>query len=84
MVVANPKVESVEAESSKLWKDLIEAMNEATKVKGKVKGLNKALKVEKLLLAQKDDEIQAALLQTNEEHKKVIDQFLKSKRFADL
>ena len=57
MVVANSKVESMKAKSSRLQKDLIKAMDEATKAKGKVKELNEALKVEKLLAAQKDDEI---------------------------
>ena len=57
MVVANSKVESMKAKSSRLRKDLIEAMDEATKAKGKVKEHNEALKVEKLLAAQKDDEI---------------------------
>ena len=83
-MVANSKVESVEAEILRLWKDLIEAIDKATKAKGKVKELNEALKVEKLLIAKKDDEIQAALLRTNEECEKVIDQFLKTERFADL
>ena len=83
-MVANSKVESVEAEILRLWKDLIEAIDKATKAKGKVKELNEALKVEKLLIAKKDDEIQAALLRTNEEREKVIDQFLKTKHFADL
>ena len=83
-MVANSKVESVEAEILRLWKDLIEAIDKATKAKGKVKELNEALKVEKLLIAKKDDEIQAALLRTNEEREKVIDQFLKIERFADL
>ena len=57
VVVANSKVESMEVESSRLWKDLIEAMDETTKAKGKVKELTKELKVEKLLVAQKDDDI---------------------------
>ena len=83
-MVANSKVESVEAEILRLWKDLIEAIDKATKAKGKVKELNEALKVEKLLIAKKDDEIQAALLRTNEEREKVIDQFLKTEHFADL
>nr|POE64215.1 hypothetical protein CFP56_58945 [Quercus suber] len=65
VVVANNKVESMEAESSRLRKDLIEAMSEATKAKGKVKELNEALKMEKLLIAQKDEEIRVALLQTD-------------------
>ena len=72
-MVANSKVESVEDESSRLRKDLIKAMDEATNAKGKIKELNQVLKVEKLLVAQKDDEIQAALLRTDEEREKVID-----------
>ena len=83
-MVANSKVESVEVEILRLWKDLIEAIDKATKAKGKVKELNEALKMEKLLIAKKDDEIQAALLRTNEEREKVIDQFLKTEHFADL
>ena len=62
VVMANSKVESVEAESLRLRKHLMEAMDEATKAKGKVKELNEALKVEKLLVTKKDDEIQATLL----------------------
>ena len=57
VVVANSKVESVKAESSKLRKDLIEAMDQATKSKEKVKELSEALKVEKMLITQKDEEI---------------------------
>lgn len=72
-MVANNKVESMEAESSRLRKDLIEAMSEATKAKGKVKELNEALKVEKLLIAQKDEEIRVALLQTDKVCEKMID-----------
>ena len=56
-MVANSKVESVKAESSKLRKDLIEAMDQATKSKEKVKELSEALKVEKMLITQKDEEI---------------------------
>lgn len=57
VVVANSKVDSVEAESSKLRKDLIEAMDQATKAKEKVKELREALKVEKMLVIQKVEEI---------------------------
>nr|POE83556.1 hypothetical protein CFP56_60143 [Quercus suber]POE97287.1 hypothetical protein CFP56_75556 [Quercus suber] len=54
VVVANSKVDSIEAESSKLRKDLIEVMDQATKAKEKVKELKDALKVEKKLVTQKD------------------------------
>lgn len=37
VVVANSKVNSIEAESSKLRKNLIEAVDQATKVKEKMK-----------------------------------------------
>ena len=84
VVVANSKVDLVEAKSSRLRKDLIEAMDQATKAKEKVKELKDALKVEKMLVIQKDEEIQAALLKTDEEHEKVISKFLESDRFFDL
>ena len=50
VVVANSKVDYVEAESLKLRKDLIEAMDQVTKAKEKVKELRVALKVEKMLV----------------------------------
>ena len=65
-------------------KDLIEAIDQATKAKEKVKELRDALKVEKKLVIQKDKEVQAALLKTNEEHEKVITKFLEFDRFSNL
>jgi len=84
VVVANSKVDSVEVQSSRLRKDLIEAMDHMTKAKEKVKELKDALKVEKKLVIQKDEEIQAALLKTNKEHEKVITKFLQFDRFSNL
>ena len=83
-MVANSKVDSIEAESTKLRKGLIEAMDQSTKSNEKVKELKEALKVEKNLVIQKDDEIQAALLKMDEEHEKVIARFLESDRFSDI
>ena len=57
VVVANSKVDSIEAKSLKLRKDLIEAMDQVTKAKEKVKELRVALKVEKMLVIQKNEEI---------------------------
>ncbi|KAL0002005.1 hypothetical protein SO802_015786 [Lithocarpus litseifolius] len=79
----NPKVESIEAENSKLRKYLIEVMNEANNAKAKVKELNEELKVEKMLVAQKDEEIYTALLKTNSEHEKIIQKFMKSEHFSN-
>nr|POF23563.1 hypothetical protein CFP56_50157 [Quercus suber] len=70
VVVANSKVDFVEAESSRLRKDLIEAMDQLTKAKKKVKELKEALKVEKKLIIQKDKEVQAAFLRTDKKREK--------------
>lgn len=49
-----------------------------------MKELKDVLKVEKMLVVQKDEEIQAAFLKTNEKREKVITKFLESNRFSDL
>ena len=82
--MANSKVDSIEAESSNLRKDLIEAMDQSAKAKEKVKELKEALKVEKKLGIQKDEEVQASLLRTDEEREKVIAKFLESDCFSDI
>ena len=71
-MVANSKVDFVEVESSRLRKDLIEAMDQSTKAIEKVKELKEALKVEKKLVIQKDEEDQAALLRMDKKREKVI------------
>ena len=84
VVVANPKVDSVEAESLRLRKDLIEVMDQSTKNKEKVKKLKEALKVEKKLAIQTDEEVQADFLRTDEKREKVIARFLESDRFSGM
>ena len=54
------KVEALEAENSKLRKDLISAMDEANTVKEKVKVLGDNLRVERQLTLEKDEQLQAA------------------------
>lgn len=54
-MIDNSEVESIEAKSSKLIKDLIEAMNEANNAKEKVKELSEELKVEKMLVVRDDN-----------------------------
>ena len=81
IVVVNSKLESVEVEIFRLRKDLIEAMNKANKAREKAKELNAVLRVEKMLIIQKDEEIQAALLKTDAEREKVIQKFMKSEHF---
>ena len=82
--MANSKVDYVEAKSSRLRKDLIEAMDQSTKAKEKVIELKEALKVEKKLVIKKDEEVQATLLRMDEEREKVISKFLASNRFSDM
>ena len=84
VVVANSKVDSVEAKSSRLRKDLIEAIDQSTKAKEKVKKLTEALKVEKKLVIQKDNEVQDAFLRTDEESEKVIAKFLEFDCFSGM
>ena len=59
-------------------------MDQVMKAKKKVKELKDELKIEKKLIIQKDEEVQATHLKTNEEHEKVIIKFLESNRFSDL
>ena len=84
VLVTNSKLEFVEAESSKLRKDLIADMDETNKANEKIKELKEAVRVEKMLVIQKDGKIQVALLKTNVEQEKVIQQFTQSEQFSDL
>ena len=59
-------------------------MDKVNRAKEKIKELNEALKVEKMLVIQIDEEVQAALLRTSVEWEKVVDQFMKSEQFSDL
>ena len=78
-VVANSKLEFVKAKSLKLRKDMIVAMDETNKVNEKIRELIEALHVEKMLVVQKDEEIQVALLRTNVEKDKVVQKFMQLK-----
>ena len=82
--MANSKVDSIEVESSRLRKNLIEAMDQSTKAKEKVKELKEALKVEKKHIVQKDEEVQATLLRTDKAREKVIARFLESDCFSNI
>ena len=83
-MAANSKVDSIEAKSLKLRKDLNEAMEQSTKAKEKVKEHKEVLKVKKKLVIQKDEEVQVALLKMDKECEKVIAKFLESDCFSDL
>ena len=58
-MVARSEVEALEAEVTKLRKDLIIAMVDANTAKTKAKALASGLKVEKQLTVQKDEQLQA-------------------------
>ena len=75
-MVANSKLEFVKAKSLKLRKDMIVAMDETNKVNEKIRELIEALHMEKMLVVQKDEEIQVALLRTNVEKDKVVQKFM--------
>lgn len=82
--MATSKVESVEVECSQLKKDLIVAINERTDTNQKVKEFTEALRMEKALVVQKDEEIQVALLKTNDERDKIIQKFKQLEEVSDL
>ena len=84
VMVATSKAEFVKVECSQLRKDLITTMNKKNAVNQEIKELTKALRVEKALVVQKDDEIQVTLLKTNEERAKVIKKFKGSEELLDL
>ena len=84
VVVATSKAESVEVECSQLKKDLIAVMNERNDAKQKIKELTEALRVDKALFVQKDEEIQAAFLKTDNERDKIIQKFKQSEEISDL
>ena len=83
-MVATSKAESMEVECSQLKKDLTTTMNEKNEANQKIKELTEALSVEKALVVQKDEEIQATLLKTDEERAKVIKKFKGLEEFSDL
>lgn len=82
--MATSKAESVEVECSQLKKDLIVAINERTDTNQKVKEFTEALRMEKALVVQKNEEIQVALLKTNDERDKIIQKFKQLEEFSDL
>ena len=49
-MMANSNLEFLEVESSRLRKDLIEAMDETNKERKKIKELSEALRVERMLI----------------------------------
>ena len=59
-MVAGSKEEALEAEATKLKRDLITVRDEANTAKEKNKTLANELKVEKQLTVQKDKQLQAA------------------------
>lgn len=59
-------------------------MNERTDTNQKVKEFTEALRMEKALIVQKDEEIQVALLKTNDERDKIIQKFKQLEEFSDL
>ena len=83
-MAANSKVDSIEAKSLKLRKDLIASLEQSTKAKEKVKEHKEVPKVKKKLVIQNDEEVQVALLKMDEECEKVIAKFLESDYFFDL
>lgn len=79
VVVAISKVEMLEAEASRLRKDLIAAMDGNNSSKEKIQALTKQLNAEKLLVKQKDEQIATA----NQKMKSVVAKAVHAFQFTD-
>ena len=53
--MANSRAEATEAEGSRLRKDLIEAINQVTKAKAKLKDVSDQLRAQRMLVVNKDE-----------------------------
>ena len=75
------KVEALEAENSKLKKDLISAMDEANTVKEKVKVLGDNLRAKRQLTLEKDEQFQAAKEKIKTIAAKSVEDFQQTKEY---
>lgn len=74
-VTANSRAEATKPKNSRLRKDMIEAMDQASEAKANLKEVSDQLKIEKMLIIKKDEEIQSAMLKIGDEHEKVVVDF---------
>nr|POF18904.1 hypothetical protein CFP56_29727 [Quercus suber] len=81
VVMVNLRAEVAEVESSKLRKDLIETMDQANEAKAKLKEVIDQLRMERMLVVQKDKEIALMKLNISEERENVVVDFLLSQAF---
>lgn len=72
IVISRSKAKAVEAKYSTLGKQLIKAMNDANEAKAKLKGISNELKVDKMLITKKDEQIQLTLLKLDSKSEKAI------------
>lgn len=82
VVTANSRAKATEVKSSRLRKDLIEATNQANKAKAMLKKVSNQLKIEKMLVIQKDEEIQSTMLKINDVCGKAVVEFQVSETFG--
>ena len=75
------RVEALEAENSKLKKDLISAMDEANTVKEKVKVLGDDLRAERQLTLEKDEQLQIAKEKIKTVDAKTFEAFQQTKEY---
>lgn len=73
--MANSRVEVAKVESSRLMKDLIEAMDQANEAEAKMKEIFEQLRTQKILKIQKDQEIQSVVLKIGDERGKAVADF---------
>ena len=72
-VTANSRAEATKPKNSRL--SMIEAMDQASEAKANLKEVSDQLKIEKMLIIKKDEEIQSVMLKIGDEHEKVVVDF---------
>nr|POE91822.1 hypothetical protein CFP56_65367 [Quercus suber] len=82
VVTANSRAKAAEVKSSRLRKDLIEATDQANKAKAMLKKVSNQLKIEKMLVIKKDEEIQSTMLKINDVCEKAVVEFQVSETFC--
>ena len=82
--MANSKVKVLEAESSRLRKDLITAMDEGNSSKERIKALLEELRVEKPLMVQKDEQHQSTIKKINSASAKAVRAFKLTDEYNDI
>nr|POE75252.1 hypothetical protein CFP56_14287 [Quercus suber] len=81
IIMANSRAEVTKAKGSRLRKDLIEAMDQVTEAKAKLKDISDQLRAQRMLIVNKDEKTQLVKQKIFDEHENVMADFQGSDAF---